>query len=138
MADASGHISTISSHSAFDELLASTRYVIVDFYADWCGPCKMIAPHFLKLASTYAIPGFLAFAKVNVDNVGSVAQKYGVAAMPTFMFFKDGKQVAVNGNAIIQGANLPTLSAAAEKMGRLAKEKAEAAADENAYKDLRV
>ncbi|KAK4098951.1 thioredoxin-like protein [Parathielavia hyrcaniae] len=125
MADAVNHI---SSHSDFDKLLSTTRYVIVDFYADWCGPCKMIAPHFLKMASTYSIPGFLAFAKVNVDNVGSVAQKYGVAAMPTFMFFKEGRQVAVNGNVTIQGADLPTLTQAAEKMGKLAKEKAAAAA----------
>lgn len=120
-------VSHVGSHSDFDSLLATTRYVIVDFYADWCGPCKMIAPHFLKMASTYSIPGFLAFAKVNVDHVGSVAQKYGVTAMPTFMFFKEGKQVAVNGNATIQGANLPTLMQAAEKMGKLAKEKAAAA-----------
>jgi thioredoxin 1 len=118
----------VGSHSDFDSLLATTRYVIVDFYADWCGPCKMIAPHFIKMASTYSIPGFLAFAKVNVDNVGSVAQKYGVSAMPTFMFFKEGKQVAVNGNVTIQGANLPTLMQAAEKMGKLAKDKADAAA----------
>jgi len=121
-------VNHIASHSDFDALLATTRYVVVDFYADWCGPCKMIAPHFIKMAATYSIPGFLAFAKVNVDNVGSVAQKYGITAMPTFMFFKEGKQVAVNGNATIQGANLPTLMQAAEKMGRLAKAKADAAA----------
>jgi thioredoxin 1 len=125
MADAVNHI---ASHGDFDSLLATTRYVIVDFYADWCQPCKVIAPHFLKMASTYSIPGWLAFAKVNVDSVGSVAQKYGVSAMPTFMFFKEGKQVAVNGNVTIQGANLPTLTLAAEKMGKLAKEKAAAAA----------
>ncbi|KAK4154436.1 Thioredoxin [Chaetomidium leptoderma] len=121
-------VNHIASHSDFDSLLSTTRYVIVDFHADWCGPCKMIAPHFLKMASTYSIPGFLAFAKVDVDKVGSVAQKYGVAAMPTFMFFKDAKQVAVNGNVTIQGANLPTLTQAAEKMGKLAKAKADAAA----------
>jgi thioredoxin 1 len=125
MSDAVNHI---SSHGDFDSLLSSTRYVIVDFHADWCQPCKMIAPHFLKLASTFSIPGFLAFAKVDVDNVRSVAQKYNVSAMPTFMFFKEGMQVAVNGNVTIQGANLPTLTQAAEKMGRLAKEKADAAA----------
>lgn len=122
----------ISSHTEFDSLLSSTRYVVADFYADWCGPCKMIAPHFLKLASTFSIPGFLAFAKVDVDNVQSVARKYGVAAMPTFLFFKDGKQVAVNGAAMIQGANLQSLTLAVEKMGRLAKEKAEAAAADGA------
>ncbi|KAK4463913.1 Thioredoxin [Cladorrhinum samala] len=127
MADAVKHI---SSHREFDELLKSTRYVITDFYADWCGPCKAIAPHYTKMASTFSIPGFLAFAKVNVDNVQSVAVKYGVSAMPTFLFFKDGNQVAVNGQAMIQGANLPSLNQAAEKMARLAKEKAAAAAAE--------
>jgi thioredoxin 1 len=125
MSDAVNHI---SSHGDFDSLLSSTRYVIVDFHADWCGPCKMIAPHFLTLASTFSIPGFLAFAKVDVDKVRSVAQKYNVSAMPTFMFFKEGMQVAVNGNVTIQGANLPTLTQAAEKMGRLARAKADAAA----------
>lgn len=120
----------ISSHAEFDSLLLSTRYVVADFHADWCGPCKMIAPHFLKLASSFSIPGFLAFAKVNVDTVQSVARKYGIAAMPTFLFFKDGKQVAVNGAVMIQGANLQSLTQAVEKMGRLAKEKAEAAAAE--------
>ncbi|KAK3994335.1 Thioredoxin [Cladorrhinum sp. PSN332] len=124
MADAVKHI---TSHAEFDQLLKSTRYVITDFYADWCGPCKQIAPHYVKMASTFSIPGFLAFAKVNVDNVQSVAVKYGVSAMPTFLFFKDGNQVAVNGQAMIQGANLPGLNQAAEKMGRLAKEKAAAA-----------
>ncbi|VBB87329.1 Patrx3 thioredoxin encoded by the PaTrx3 gene [Podospora comata] len=125
MADQVKHI---SSHQEFDNLLASNKYVIADFHADWCGPCKLINPHFSKMASTFSIPGFLAFAKVNVDHVQSVAQKYSVAAMPTFLFFKEGNQVAVNGQAMIQGANLPSLNLAVEKMGKLAKEKAAAAA----------
>lgn len=118
----------IKSPGEFDALLNSTRYIVADFYADWCGPCKAIAPHFLQFASTFSIPGYLAFAKVDVDNVGEVARRYGVSAMPTFLFFKDGNQVAVNGAPMIQGANLPVLKQAVEKMGRLAKEKADAAA----------
>jgi thioredoxin 1 len=117
----------ISSPAEFSELLGSTTYVIADFYADWCGPCKAIAPMYAQMAKTYSIPNFLAFAKVNVDVVQPVAQKYSVTAMPTFLFFKNGNQVAVHGKAIIRGADVQSLSAAAEKMGKLAKEKADSA-----------
>lgn len=121
-------VNHISSHGDFDALLSTTRYVVADFYADWCGPCKTIAPFFQQFASSLSIPGYLAFAKVNVDSNQSIAQKYRVAAMPTFLFFKDGKQVAVNGSTMIQGADMPSLKSAVEKMGKLAKEKAAAAA----------
>lgn len=102
-------------------------YVVADFYADWCGPCKAIAPSYEKLAEKYSVPGYLAFAKVNVDNVQQVAAQYSVTAMPTFMFFKEGKQVAVNGQPLIRGADVKILNAAAEKLGKLAIEKKEAA-----------
>lgn len=116
----------VTSAQAFTDLLSSNMYVVADFYADWCGPCKAIAPFYEHLAKQYSVPGFLAFAKINVDNVQPVAAQYGVSAMPTFMFFKSGKQVAVNGSAAIRGADQRSLVAAAEKMGRLAKEKAAA------------
>lgn len=119
-----GPVQHVSSPQAFADLLANNTYVVADFYADWCGPCRAIAPVYERLATQHAVPGFLAFAKVNVDHVQPVAAQYGVAAMPTFMFFKSGKQVAVNGSAAIRGADQRALLAAAEKMGRLAKEKA--------------
>ncbi len=125
MADPVNHI---SSPKAFTDLLASNVYVVADFYADWCGPCRAIAPGYTQLAKTHSVPNYLAFAKVNVDNVPAVASQYGVTAMPTFMFFKNGKQVAVNGNAKIMGADTAALGAAAGKMGRLAKENAAKAA----------
>ena len=125
MADAVKHI---GSAAEFAELLATTQYVIADFYADWCGPCKQIAPMYAQMAKTLSIPRFLAFAKVNVDTVQPVARQYNVSAMPTFLFFKDGNNVAVNGNAMIRGADVNALRLAADKMGRLAKEKAAAAA----------
>jgi thioredoxin 1 len=118
----------IASPQEFADLLSSNTYVIADFYADWCGPCKAIAPAYAQLAKSQSVPNWLAFAKVNVDNVQAVAAEYGVSAMPTFMFFKDGKQVAVNGNPLIRGADIRSLTAAAEKMGKLAKEKSVAAA----------
>ncbi|KJZ76131.1 Thioredoxin-like protein [Hirsutella minnesotensis 3608] len=117
----------ITSPAELASLLASTTYVAVDFYADWCPPCKTIAPVFESLAAKHGRPGILAFAKVNVDHVQSVAQTYRISAMPTFLFFKDGKQVAVNGQVTIQGADPRALGAAAEKLGGLAKKRAEAA-----------
>ncbi|KAK3334130.1 thioredoxin-like protein [Cercophora scortea] len=121
------NVKQIASAADFSSLLASTQYVVADFYADWCGPCKAIAPKYVELAKQHSLPGFMAFAKVNVDTVQAVAQEYGITAMPTFLFFKDGKKVAVNGNAMIQGADWNTLRLASEKMARLAKEKAIAA-----------
>lgn len=118
----------ITSLAELQELMASTTYVAVDFYADWCPPCKMIAPVFEKLSTTHSAPGFLAFAKVNVDHVQEAAQTYRVTAMPTFLFFKESKQVAVNGQAMIQGADPRSLQLAVEKLGGLATKRAEEAA----------
>lgn len=113
-----------SSLPELQALMAGTTYVAVDFFADWCPPCKQIAPIWTKLAEQHSVPGQLAFAKVNVDQAQDVARAYQITAMPTFMFFKDGKQVAVHGQAKIQGADPRTLMAAAEKLGGLAKKRA--------------
>jgi thioredoxin 1 len=75
--------------------LKSSKYVVVDFYADWCPPCRVIAPIFSKLADDHAKPGQLGFAKVNVDHVKEVAGKYGISAMPTFLFFENGNPTPV-------------------------------------------
>ncbi|KAI0145493.1 thioredoxin-like protein [Xylariaceae sp. FL1272] len=113
----------ITSSSELQTLFGNTTYVAVDFFADWCPPCKSIAPIYAGLAGKHSVPGVLAFAKVNVDRVQDVARTYGITAMPTFMFFKDGRQVAVNGQAVMQGADPKTLSAAAEKLGGLAQKR---------------
>lgn len=118
----------VSSSTELQALFDSTTYVAVDFFADWCPPCKQIAPIYETLAEKHSVPNTLAFAKVNVDHAQDIARTYRVTAMPTFMFFKDGKQVAVNGQAMIQGADPRTLGAAAEKLGGLAKKRAENAA----------
>jgi thioredoxin 1 len=104
-------------------LFSTTTYVALDFHADWCGPCKAIAPMYQKAADTYSIPGVFVFAKVNVDQAQDIAREYGVSAMPTFMFFKEGKQVAVNGQKMIQGADVRSLDAAVEKVGGLARKR---------------
>ncbi|KAL5089315.1 thioredoxin-like protein [Trichoderma sp. SZMC 28012] len=117
----------IESSEQLDSLLASNTYVALDFYADWCPPCKAIAPIYQSLADKHTAENYLAFGKVNVDHVQDVAARYGITAMPTFLFFKDGQQVAVNGKAMIQGADPRSLGAAAEKLGGLAQKRIEEA-----------
>lgn len=77
---------------AFDqEVLASSQPVLIDFYADWCGPCKMIAPIVDQIADAYV--GKLMVGKVDVDNAQSIAMRFGVMGMPTLGIFQNGKMV---------------------------------------------
>ena len=73
------------------EVLQSEVPVLVDFWAVWCGPCKAIAPIIDSLAASYA--GKVKIAKLNVDQSTSVPMRYRVQAIPTLIFFKDGKPV---------------------------------------------
>ncbi len=78
--------------SEFDQqVLKSETPVIVDFWAVWCGPCRMIAPHLDALATEYA--GKVKVVKVNIDDEREVTERYGVQSIPTLFFFKDGKVV---------------------------------------------
>jgi thioredoxin len=75
----------------FSEMVAATPRLLVDFWAPWCGPCRAVAPVLEELARAEA--GRLVVAKVNVDEQPSLAQRYGVQAIPTLLFFKDGRVV---------------------------------------------
>lgn len=78
--------------SEFDQqVLKSDTPVIVDFWAVWCGPCKMIAPHLDALATEYA--GKVKVVKVDIDSEREVAERYNILSIPTLLFFKDGKVV---------------------------------------------
>jgi thioredoxin 1 len=75
----------------FDEVIGEYENVVVDFWAEWCGPCRMLAPIIDELAKEYA--GKVVFAKLNVDEARGIAIDYGISAIPTLIFFKRGKPV---------------------------------------------
>ena len=80
---------TIDEANFEDEVIKSAQPVLVDFWAEWCGPCKMIAPILDEIAKEKA--GSVKIAKVNVDNNQSLSLRYNVRAIPTLLFFKDGQ-----------------------------------------------
>lgn len=83
-------VTTVKSKAEFDAALKHSGLVVVDFFATWCGPCKMIAPLLEKFSQEYPL---VKFIKVDVDELGQVAQEYEVTAMPTIFFIKDGAVV---------------------------------------------
>ncbi len=74
----------------FDELLGSEELLFVDFYADWCGPCKAVAPVVERAAKRYA--GRITFGKLNIDGSPRTAARFGVRSIPTIILFRNGKQ----------------------------------------------
>ena len=79
----------LNSENFTKEVLQAQEPVLVDFYADWCGPCKMMAPVVEKLEQELA--GKAKICKINVDEAGDIASDYGVMSIPTFIVFKQGK-----------------------------------------------
>ncbi|EMD64993.1 hypothetical protein COCSADRAFT_36342 [Bipolaris sorokiniana ND90Pr] len=102
----------ISAPLHFHTLLNAHTYLIADFYATWCPPCKQIAPVYNQFSNTRSVPGKFAFVKINVDEQREIAAQYGVTAMPTFMLFKNGKKVEE-----VRGADVRGLKGMVEKAG---------------------
>jgi thioredoxin 1 len=85
-------IGQIGSAAQFEtEVLGSPVPVIVDFWAPWCGPCRMVAPEFEKMAGAYSAKA--RFVKLNVDEAGDVASRYGIMSIPTLAKFEGGEMV---------------------------------------------
>ena len=84
------------------EVLESDKPVLVDFWAEWCGPCKMIAPALEQLAEEF--DGKAKIVKLNVDDHPAIAGEYGIRSIPTLLFFRDGKVVEQLVGAAPKGA----------------------------------
>jgi len=84
--------------ATFEQVINSGKTVLVDFWAEWCGPCKMIAPVVEEMAGEYE--GRAVIAKLDVDSNPDVSMKYGIRSIPTLLVFKDGKVVDTQVGAV--------------------------------------
>ena len=94
----SEHIHYISDDSFEQEVLQSQLPVLVDYWADWCGPCKMIAPSLDEVAQEYA--GKIKITKLNIDENQATPPKFGIRGIPTLMIFKNGNVEATKVGAL--------------------------------------
>ena len=92
------NIVAVADGSFEDEVLKSEVPVLVDYWAEWCGPCKMIAPILEEIAGDYE--GKLKIAKLNIDENPATPPKYGIRGIPTLMLFKDGNVEATKVGAL--------------------------------------
>jgi thioredoxin 1 len=99
----SNHIHVITDETFEKEVIESTIPVLVDFWAQWCGPCKALVPILEDIAEKYA--GKIKFVKLDVDHNSSTPPKFGVRGIPTLILFKDG-QVAATQVGLLNKADL--------------------------------
>ena len=94
----SGKIVYLTDDTFDDEVLKSAQPVLVDYWADWCGPCKMIAPVLEEIAEEF--DGKVRIAKLNIDENPTTPPKFGIRGIPTLMLFKDGAVEATKVGAV--------------------------------------
>jgi thioredoxin 1 len=96
-------VQEITSDKQFNSVISQTPLVVIDFYAEWCGPCKQIAPNFTALSNQKECSS-IKFFKLNIDTVPEIAQLCKVKSIPTFISFKNGKM-----NNMVGGANIDNI-----------------------------
>jgi thioredoxin 1 len=99
----------INDQNFENEVIKSATPVVVDFWAPWCGPCRMLAPVTEKLATAYN--GKVKFCKINVDDNPAMSEKYGVRSIPTMLFFKNGVKKDMTVGALSESALKPKVEA---------------------------
>ncbi len=101
---AGGATLSVSDASFEKDVLQSSEPVVVDFFADWCGPCKAMAPALEQVAAE--LKGKVKVAKIDVDRNPNITQQYRIQAMPTLMIFKNGEVAAQRVGALVQKKQL--------------------------------
>ncbi|KAI9744702.1 MAG: hypothetical protein M1818_001627 [Claussenomyces sp. TS43310] len=109
-----GQTVQISSPAHLAGLLKSSVVVVADFYADWCGPCKQIAPIYEHLSASLSKPNKITFVKVNTETQKEIAAGYNISALPTFMVFKNSKPTEK-----IQGADIKKLQRVVQELATM-------------------
>ena len=99
----------IATNTSFDELLQSEKLVIVDFWATWCGPCRMLSPLLDEVEEEMADK--IEVVKVNVDDADEVAMRYRIMSIPTLLFFKNGAMVDRSVGAMPKSALVEKINA---------------------------
>jgi thioredoxin 1 len=102
-------VSEVNDGNFDDVVIKSTKPVIVDFWAEWCGPCRMIAPIIEEISDEYS--GKTLVVKCDVDNSPGVASRFGIRNIPTILFFKDGKLADKQVGAVPKNIFLTKLNA---------------------------
>jgi thioredoxin 1 len=101
-------VTTLTNATFDEEIAAATEPILVDFWAEWCGPCKQLAPLLDEIAAEHA--GKIRIAKLNVDDEPEIAQRFGVMSIPTMIVFRDGEAASRMVGAKGKGQLLQELS----------------------------